>query len=190
MAGLSFEVVKNVNLYASYSQTFLPSGVTYLGGDYDPNAVSARATLLGLNPTTELARIAADGGLTPVKNERGLNMEFGVKVSLNDNKLVGTFSVFQVTRQDRVLDDIPRQVDEVLNYTLPGKPTTNYSRIIRWYSASAKERTEGAEFEAIWTPKRNYQAVISGSWMWTAKLMSDPSLAPHPAVDHRPADPE
>lgn len=177
MAGLSFEVVKNVNLYASYSQTFLPSGVTYLGGDYDPNAVSARATLLGLNPTTELARIAADGGLTPVKNERGLNMEFGVKVSLNDNKLVGTFSVFQVTRQDRVLDDIPRQVDEVLNYTLPGKPTTNYSRIIRWYSASAKERTEGAEFEAIWTPKRNYQAVISGSWMWTAKLMSDPSLA-------------
>jgi outer membrane receptor protein involved in Fe transport len=176
MAGLSFEVVKNVNLYASYSQTFLPSGVTYLGGDYDPNLVKARATLLGLNPTTELARVEAEGGLTPVQNEKGLNVEFGVKVSLNDNKLVGTFSVFQVTRQDRVLDDIPRQVDEVLNYTLPGKPTTNYNRVVRWYSASAKERTEGAEFEAIWTPQRNYQAVVSGSWMWTAKLMSDPSL--------------
>lgn len=177
MAGVSFEVVKNVNLYASYSNTFLPSGVTYLGGDYDPNAIAARATLLGLNPTTELARLESQGGLTKVKNERGVNAEFGVKVSLNDNKLVGTLSVFQVTRQDRVLDDLPRQVDEVLNYTLPGKPTTNYSRIVRWYSASAKERTEGAEFEAIWTPKRNYQAVISGAWMWTAKLMSDPSLA-------------
>jgi len=177
MAGVSFEVVKNVNLYASYSQTFLPSGVTYLGGDYDPNVLRARATSLGLNPDTELARVEKEGGLTPVKNERGVNAEFGVKVSLNDNKLVGTLSVFQVTRQDRVLDDIPRQVDEVLNYTLPGKPTTNYNRVLRWYSASAKERTEGAEFEAIWTPQRNYQAVVSGAWMWTAKLMSDPSLA-------------
>jgi len=176
MAGFSYEIKKNVNLYASYSQTFLPSGVTYLGGDYDPNVVSARATLLGLNPTTELARLVSEGGLTEVKNETGKNIEFGVKVSKEDNSLVGTMSVFRVTRQNRVLDDSLRQTNEVLNYTLPGKPTTNYNRVVRWYSASAEEENEGAEFEMIWTPKRNYQAVISGSWIWSSKTLADPSL--------------
>lgn len=175
MAGLSFEIAKNINLYASYSQTFLPSGVTYLGGDYDPNAVTARATLLGLNPTTELARLTSQGGLTPVQNEKGKNAEFGVKVALNDNKLVGTVSVFRVTRQNRVVDDALRQFEEPLNALPGGAPGS--SRIVRWFSASATEENEGAEFEAIWTPQRNYQAVVSGSWMWSSKTLADPSLA-------------
>ncbi len=175
MAGVSFEVVKNVNLYASYSQTFLPSGVTYLGGDYDPNSVSTRATLLGLNPTTENARLVTEGGLTEVQNEKGKNAEFGVKVSLNDSKLVGTLSVFRVTRQNRVLDDSLRQANEPLNYLLPNKAGA-FSRVVRWFSASATEENEGAEFEAVWTPKRNYQAVVSGSWMWSSKTLADPSL--------------
>jgi outer membrane receptor protein involved in Fe transport len=66
MAGISFEIVPDVNVYASYSETFLPSGVTYLGGDYDPNLVRARAIELGRNPDTELARLTAGGGLTEV----------------------------------------------------------------------------------------------------------------------------
>lgn len=176
MAGLSFEVVPNVNLYASVSQTFLPSGVTYLGGDYDPNAVRTRATLLGLNPDTELARLVSQGGLTEVQNERGLNMEFGAKASLWDNKLVGTVSVFRVNRKNRVLDDTLRQFDEPLNYLLPNKQGAQ-NRIVRWYSASAEEENEGAEFEAIWTPQRNYQAVIAGSWIWRSETLADPSLA-------------
>jgi outer membrane receptor protein involved in Fe transport len=176
MIGASFEVVKDVNVYASFSQTFLPSGVTYLGGDYDPNAVATRATLLGLNPATELARLEAQGGLTEVKNETGENLEVGVKVALNDSKLVGTLSVFRVTRENRVVDDILRQFEEPLNYQLPGNQGAQ-SRVVRWYSASATEENEGAEFDAVWTPRRNYQAVISGSWMWSSKTISDPSLA-------------
>ncbi len=176
MAGASFEVVPNVNLYASYSQSYLPSSVTYLGGDYDPAAVTTRATLLGLNPTTELARLQAEGGLNEVQNETGKNLEFGVKVSLNNNKLVGTFSVFRITRENRNVDDNQRQTDEVLNYTLPGKPTAAYSRLVRWYNNSATQENEGAEFEAVWTPKRNYQAVIGGSWIWRSETVKDPSL--------------
>ncbi len=175
MAGVSFEVVKNVNLYASFSQTFLPSGVTYLGGDYDPNLVIARATLLGLVPATENARLVAQGGLTPVQNETGENVEFGVKVALNDNKLVGTLSVFRLTRINRVLDDVLRQFEEPLNYLLPNRAGA-MNRLIRWYSASATEENEGAEFEAIWTPKRNYQALVSGSWIWSSETLADPSL--------------
>jgi outer membrane receptor for ferric coprogen and ferric-rhodotorulic acid len=89
-----------------------------------------------------------------------------------DNKLVGTFSVFRVTRQNRVVDDTQRQFDEPLNYNAAGTS----ARIVRWYTASATQETEGAEFEAIWTPIRNYQAVVSGAWMWSAKTLSDPSL--------------
>ena len=175
MAGASFEIKKNINVYASYSQTFLPSGVTYLGGDYDPNLIITRATLLGLNPTTELARLTSEGGLTEVKNETGKNMEFGMKVALNDNKLVGTLSVFRVTRKNRVVDDTQHQFDEQLNYLLPGKQGAA-SRIVRWFTASATQENEGAEFEFVWTPKRNYQAVVSGSWMWRSETVADPSL--------------
>ncbi len=175
MFGASFEVLKNVNVYASYSETFLPSGVTYLGGDYDPNAVTARATLLGLNPTTELARLTTQGGLTEVKNEKGKNAEVGVKVSLNDNKIVGTMSLYRVTRENRVVDDAQRQFDEPLNYLLPNRAGPA-NRIVRWYTASATQENEGLEAEVTWSPIRNYQARISGGWMWSSKTLSDPSL--------------
>jgi len=176
MAGASFEIAQNINLYASYSETFLPSGVTFLGGDYDPATVRQRATLLGLNPETEIARLAQQGGLRETVNEAGKNMEAGVKTSLYDNKLVGTFSVFRLERANRTVDDLPRQLLEPLNFTGPGLTGAN-ARIVRWFSNDAVERTEGGEFEVIWTPIRNYQAVISGSWMWDAKTVSDVSVA-------------
>ncbi len=175
MFGASFEVLKNVNVYASYSETFLPSGVTYLGGDYDPNAVTTRATLLGLNPATELARLVTQGGLTEVNNEKGKNAEVGVKVSLNDNKIVGTLSVYRVTRENRVVDDTQRQFDEPLNFLLPNRGGPQ-NRIIRWYTASATQENEGLEAEVTWSPIRSYQARISGGWMWGSKTLADPSL--------------
>jgi outer membrane receptor protein involved in Fe transport len=175
MGGVSFEVLKGVNVFATYSQTFIPSGVTYLGGDYDPNLIVTRAISLGLNPTNELNRLRDQGGLTEVQNERGKNAEVGVKLSLNDSKLVATASLFRVTRENRAVDDAQRQFDEPLNWTGPGNSGTN-QRLVRWYSASAVQETEGAEFEAIWTPMRNYQAFVSGAWMWNAKTVSDPSL--------------
>jgi len=175
MAGASFEVTKNVNVYASYSQTFIPSGPTTLGGDYDPNGIAARATLLGLNPTTELARLTSQGGLSTIPNERGENVEFGVKVALNNNKLVGTASVYRVTRENRTLDDTQRQFDEPLNYLLPNRVGAQ-NRAVRWYTASATQENEGVELEAIWSPVRNYQALVSGGWMWSSKTLSDPTL--------------
>ena len=175
MAGASFEIRKNINVYASLSQSFLPSGPANLGGEYDPNVLRARATLLGLNPDTELARAASQGGLTAVNNETGRNAEFGVKIALNDNKLVGTVSVYRLTRINRAVDDTQRQADEPLNYLLPNKQGVQ-NRVLRWYTATATQENEGMEFEAVWTPVRNYQAVISGGWMWSSKTLKDPSL--------------
>jgi outer membrane receptor protein involved in Fe transport len=175
MAGASYEIRKNINVYASYSQSFLPSGPANMGGEYDPNAIRTRATLLGLNPTTELARVESQGGLTNLENEKGRNIEFGVKVALNDNKLVGTVSVYRLTRINRAVDDNQRQFDEPLNYLLPNKQGAQ-NRVLRWYTATATQENEGMEAEAIWSPIRNYQAVVSGGWMWSSKTLADPTL--------------
>lgn len=175
MGGLSFEVTKNINVYASYSQTFLPSGVQFKGGDYDPALVRARATANGLNPDTEVARLASEGGLTEMKNEQGKNLEFGVKTNLWDNKLVSTVSVFRLDRENRTVDDVPRQNNDPINW-IGAVNVGTFNRVVRWFSNDAVERTEGAEFEAVWTPIRNYQAVISGSWIWTADTLADPSV--------------
>jgi outer membrane receptor protein involved in Fe transport len=177
MAGISFEITPNVNVYASYSQSYVPTSVRFLGGDYNPEAIRTRAIDLGLNPDTELARIAATGGDDPTKNETGTNKEIGLKTNLWDNRLVTTFSFFQLERANRNVDDIPRQQADPINWTGPGN-TGTYNRILRWYANSAVQRTEGFEFESIWTPIRNYQAVVSGSWLWTAKTVSDDSLVP------------
>ena len=176
MGGVSFEVTKNVNIYASYSQTFLTNGPLTLGGDTDLAAIRARAVLLGLNPDTTVANYTAAGGLTRIKNEKGKNSEIGVKVSLFDNKIVGTASIFRVQRGNRALDDLQRQADEPLNYLLPNRAGPQ-NRVIRWYSNDAQQQTEGFEFDAVWTPMRNLQAIVSGSWMWQAETVADPSIA-------------
>ena len=102
-------------------------------------------------------------------------MEFGVKITSDDQKLVGTFSVFRLKRQNRNVDYSQKQFDEPLNWTGPNN-SGSYNRIVRWYTASAIEQTEGLEAEVIWTPTRNWQTFISGAWMWDAETLADPSL--------------
>lgn len=174
MLGFSYAVKPGVNLYTSYSQTYGPNGPLTLGGDYDPAVVRDRAASLGLDPEVTLAALAPDG-LRAIRNETGRNLEIGLKLALRDNRLVGTLAVFRVDRLNRGLDDSQRQTDDPLNYTGPGK-TGAFNRIVRWYGNDAEQRTEGAEFEAIWTPIPRLQAIVSGSWMWTARTIHDPTL--------------
>ena len=144
----------------------------YLGGDTDPNAIKARAVELGKNPDTEYARVLSEGFFTEIQNEKGKNAEIGVKVALNDDKLVGTMSVYRVTRENRNVDNTQKQFDEPLNYNAAGTS----SRVLRWFSASALQETEGVEFEGVWTPIRAFQSRITGGWMWKAETIADPSL--------------
>jgi outer membrane receptor protein involved in Fe transport len=174
MYGASFAATKSVTLYASYSRTYLPN--TGFMGLTDEALVRIKAPTLGLNPDTEIARIRAAGSNNTLKNEEGKNYEFGVKTSLWDNKLVGTFSVFRLLRTNEKLDDTQRQIDEPLNYSGPNKSgafgTGNGG--VRWYSNSSSRKVEGSELEFTWTPQRNYQMVASSSWLWTAKTTADP----------------
>jgi outer membrane receptor protein involved in Fe transport len=174
MYGASFALTKELTAYASYSQTFLPN--TGFLGLTDENLVRIKAPTIGLNPDTEIARIRAAGANSPLKNEEGKNYEFGVKTSLWDNKVVGTFSVFRLLRTNEKLDDTQRQLEEPLNYSAPNKGgafnTGNGG--VRWYSNSSSRKVEGTEAEVIWSPRRNYQVFANASWLWTAKTTADP----------------
>jgi outer membrane receptor protein involved in Fe transport len=174
MYGASYAITKDLTAYASYSRTYLPN--TGFMGLTDEALVRIKAPTIGLNPDTEIARIRAAGANTPLKNEEGKNYEFGVKTSMWDNKIVGTFSVFQLLRTNEKLDDSQRQIDEPLNYSAPNKGGTYATGNggVRWYSNSSKRKVEGAEAEVIWTPMRNYQVLANASWQWTAKTVSDP----------------
>jgi len=179
MFGGTWEVVKDVNIYASASQTFRFNNNTQLGG-YDEITFPAKlAALLAANGnsiiypmndgTTRtittvaegLAAIDAAGGNRRAVNEEGINYEVGVKTSLYDNKLVTTFALFRLTRTNQMLDDSQRQADDTFNRTTTGAYTRNF----RWRGNDAKNRIEGFEAEGTWTPIRNFQSVTNFSWL-------------------------
>jgi len=190
MIGVSYALTKNINLYASHSNTFkFNSG--FAGGAL-PESVSlwAAAALdhgggsfqyLGQTITSAeqlYNALASRGAFDTVPNETGENLEFGVKVSSEDNKYVGTFSIFRGTRTNERVDDTAKQanLEEPLNYstTLFDSSSPYYNtRLLRWRTVNLENRIEGATAELIWTPTRNLQSVISGSWLWTAKTVYD-----------------
>jgi outer membrane receptor protein involved in Fe transport len=168
--GGTYAITPDVNVYAGYSQSYLPNGG--FKAIYDETIIRQRATDLGRNPDTELARIRAAGSDSRLGNEEGTNLEAGIKTTLFDNKIVATLAVFHLERTNRRVDDVTAQTDEPLNYTASGAN----NRLIRWFSAEATQVTEGTEVEVIWSPNRNYQLVGSAGWMWTAETDKDPSI--------------
>jgi len=123
-----------------------------------------------------------------VPNEEGKNYEIGAKYTSNDSKIVGTFSIFSANRINRREDDGVAQsnINEPLNYNtnpiwiagaarsgLVSASAANTGRVFRVRSYGNKVKIEGAETEVIWTPIRNFQAVINASWMPTAETVED-----------------
>jgi outer membrane receptor for ferric coprogen and ferric-rhodotorulic acid len=124
----------------------------------------------------------ARGAYNPLKDESGMNWEFGAKMSSKESKVVGTLSFFRGERTNQMLDDPAAQsnLEEPLNFntTLFAPGTLGYNtRVFRWRTTDLKNRIEGSEAEVIWTPLPNFQAVINGSWLWTAKTVYDKSRA-------------
>lgn len=203
MGGLSYEIKKGINVFTSYSKTFRINFGNAGGiGTIDvPNMWEAAKAYLAtqgknsftyngatVNSADSLqAALSAAGALSKVPNETGTNAEIGVKTSLWDNKLVGTFSFFRAERFNQRYDDSARQLAEPLNYgnnlgifgpagTIgPDGNVRANTRVIRWRTVGVKNRIEGADFEFIYTPKRNFQSVLNGAWMWTAKTVDDPT---------------
>jgi outer membrane receptor protein involved in Fe transport len=121
------------------------------------------------------------GVLDPLGNEEGLNYEIGVKTSLNDNQIVSTMSIFRGERSDEKLDDSTRQQADPYNTNYTGIPLFaagsgfDNRRNFRWRTTGRLNRIEGFEFETIWSPTPNFQALINGSWLWEAATLEDPT---------------
>lgn len=194
MAGASFAVTKEISVYASVSKTF-QFNISNVGGLFVGNERPIVQSALNQNggsfvyqgqTITSVDQFVsiqtAKGAYETVKDEEGMNYEFGAKISTSDNKIVGTLSFFRGERKNQMLDDTARQsnLEEPLNFntTLFAPGTVGYnSRVFRWRTTDLKNRIEGTEAEVIWTPMPNLQAVINGSWLWTAKTIYDKTRA-------------
>jgi outer membrane receptor protein involved in Fe transport len=212
MAGLSYELKKNINVYVSTSKIYNRNGATNAGGYSKLNVPAyyqGAKDFLGskpfvyngatINSVADLTKALHDEGADVlIKPETGRNIEVGVKTSLWDNKLVGTVSLFHMFRVNRRVDDTSRQNAEPLNFANnyvyfgappavnnPINPVTGLAyganlvgaRLLRWRTVGQKDVIEGGEAEAIWTPVRNFQMMVNGGWLWTAKTEDAPTVA-------------
>jgi outer membrane receptor protein involved in Fe transport len=209
MAGLSYEVKKDINVYVSTSRIFNRNGATNAGGYSTLNvplwvaaAQAYKATLPGglaanpfiyngmtINTAADMtAALHANHADVLIPPETGRNVEIGVKTSLWDNKLVATASVFHMFRVNRRVDDGTAQAIEPLNGVNNQQffgpvgfvnPTGNNfinARLLRWRTVGQKDVIEGLDFEATWTPRRNFQMVVNGANLWTAHTVSAPTV--------------
>jgi len=194
MGGVSFAVTKAINVYASISKTF-QFNVSNVGGVFVGNERPVVQSALDQkggsfqylgNTVTSVDQFvaieAARGAYAPVKDENGMNWEIGAKMSSANDKIVGTISLFRGERTNQMLDDPAKQsnLEEPLNYntTLFAPGTVGYNtRVYRWRTTDLKNRIEGTEGEVIWSPTSNFQAVVNGSWLWTAKTVYDKTRA-------------
>lgn len=199
MGGASFAITPELSVYASNSKTFKFNS-SNVGGLFVGDEVlwydAARAFGAGGTPgqsfnylgqtITSLSQfqslLRGRGVYDLIKNEQGMNWEFGAKYSKLDGRLVGTVSFFRGERENQSLDDAAKQsnLEEPLNFSTTlfpvGSPFRG-ARLLRWRTTDLRNRVEGTEAEVIWTPIRNYQAVINGSWLWTAKTVFDKTRA-------------
>jgi outer membrane receptor protein involved in Fe transport len=210
MAGVSYEIRKNINVYASTSKIYNRNGPTNAGGYSKLNVpyfYQGAKNFLGntpfvyngktINSVADLTQAFHDNGADVlIQPETGRNIEIGLKTSLWDNKLVSTVSFFHMFRVNRRIDDTSRQNAEPLNFAnnfqyFGSPPAVNApvgpngityggnlinARLLRWRTVGQKDIVEGGEAEAIWTPRRNFQMLVNGGWMWTAKTDNAPTV--------------
>ena len=149
--GATFQLVDGYSLFASYSENFAPN--------------SARSII---GPGVTAADNAHD---LPV--ELGKGIDFGVKADWMNNRLSGSLSLYQVERTNVPRSDYAANVADPRNAGGQSTPTS-----VQYTVAGGLERTQGAELDLVYQPTGNYQLLVSGAWMWTSKVVQDPSRAP------------
>ncbi|RKX32127.1 MAG: hypothetical protein DRP71_12490 [Verrucomicrobia bacterium] len=206
--GLSWRLNDENNIFVTYSKTF-KLNFGYAGGflglrpdapkvvedalEYASYKGENGYDYLGTRITSlqqGLEVMDARGTWDNIPNEEGFNTEIGWKTSMNDNKLVGTISVFQGVRRNEKLDDSFRQSNdqEPYNRTVdlfsegptelepdaPARSAYYNTRVFRWRTVGVENTVTGTELEFIWTPITNYQAVINGAYLWQAETTDHP----------------
>jgi outer membrane receptor protein involved in Fe transport len=133
-----------------------------------------------------------------IPNEDGMNYEVGLKYSSPGDKIVGTVAIFSANRANRKEDDAVAQsnINEPLNSSTDvnviegvrraiamgatySNPGANSGRLFRVRAYDNDVEVQGLDAEVIWTPVRNFQAVINASFLPKAETIEDsrPALA-------------
>jgi outer membrane receptor protein involved in Fe transport len=153
--GALFRVTPNLSLYGSVSRTFVPQRqqtadlAAIRATQGDPSSPTYRPPA-----TIPVQFLAAD--------LLGKGWEGGAKIDVREGVLLGTVTYFTNEESSRLDLDIASQV----LYQLPGATV----RI-----AAGRTRTRGVETEWVWTPHRNYQALLSASYFFEKNELSNPA---------------
>ncbi|MDP3069378.1 MAG: TonB-dependent receptor [Opitutaceae bacterium] len=155
--GALFRVTSQVSLYGSYSRTFVPQR------QQTADLAAIRASQG--DPTLPTYRPPAS---IPVRflaaDLLGRGWEAGSKLDFGDGRLLGTVTYFTNEESSRLDVDIANQV----LFQLPGATV----RV-----AAGRTQTRGVETEWVWTPRLNYQAILSASYFFRKNEISNPSDA-------------
>lgn len=96
----------------------------------------------------------AFGNLIDPREE--VNVEGGFKLDMWDGKLTGTASIFNLEQRNVALRDFAEEAEQ---------------GIAPIYIFSGLARSAGAEMDLVYTPKRNYQIMMSWSRLWEARTV-------------------
>jgi outer membrane receptor protein involved in Fe transport len=149
--GFTFRLAEGFSAFASYSENFAPNGFRTITG----------------------------GGVLPSDNaqdlpvELGTGWDIGLKADSKAHNLSGSLTVFQVERSNIPRSDFNADINDPRNangLTQPGS--------VRYMTSGGLERTQGSELDLVWSPGRNYQALVAATWMWEAKVVRDPAINP------------
>jgi len=144
-----------LSVYGSFSRTFVPQR------QQTADLAAIRATQGDpTSPTYRPPAVIPFQFLTADLLGRG--WEVGTKLDLGEGRLLGTLTYFSNEESARLDVDTPNQV----LYQLPGATV----RV-----AAGQTETEGLETEWVWTPRPNYQALLSASTFFTYHEISNPS---------------
>jgi outer membrane receptor protein involved in Fe transport len=153
--GALVRVTPELSLYGSFSRTFVPQR------QQTADLAAIRATQG--DPTSPGYRPPA---VIPFRflaaDLLGRGWEVGTKIDLSQGRLLGTLSYFANTESSRLDVDTPNQT----LYQLPGATV----RV-----AAGETKTEGIETEWVWTPRSDYQALLSASTFFEYHEQSNPS---------------
>jgi iron complex outermembrane recepter protein len=108
---------------------------------------------------------------TVVPPQRGTGLELGVKTDWFHGAVASTVSIF---RDD--LNDVA-EVDYI--------KTSQAHNGFDYYDLGESERSEGAEFDLIYTPSRNLQVATNYTWLPIAKTLAAPSTPQQVGVRFR-----
>lgn len=147
--GANFRVTPGIAVFASYSENFAPNSIRSAEGP-------------GLLPSDNA---------TDLPVELGKGYDFDLKADWLDHKLSGSLSFFQVERTNVPRADTAKQAADPRNLAGLFGPTG-----VRFNSSGGLERSRGLELDLLYTPVKNWQLLVSVTWMWEAEVVADPSV--------------